>query len=186
MLGSGSIRFDPPLPDWKQEAIAAIPMGLLAKIPLQFKGNRFGLPANSWLTYYTEAREACFFLCWPFGFDLMIGWVGGSFGWELTGAGTQVAIDFALQELRKMFGSEVDKHFIKGAFTQWGKDPWSLGAYASAQPGSAHQRAFLSKPVADKLFFAGEACAGGLAQTCGGAFLNGQALAKSMTQLVED
>ena len=186
VLGSGSIRFDPALPDWKQEAIASIPMGLLAKIPLQFKGTRFGLPANSWLTYYTEAREACFFLCWPFDFDLMIGWVGGSFGWELTGAGTQAAIDFGLQELRKMFGSEVDKHFVKGTFTEWGEDPWSLGAYASAQPGAAHQRAFLSKPIDDKLFFAGEACAGGLAQTCGGAFLSGQFAARGVAPLVKD
>jgi len=186
VLGSGSIRFDPPLPDWKQEAIASVPMGLLAKIPLQFQGSRFGLPANGWLTYHTDSREACFFLGWPFDFDLMIGWVGGRFAWELTGAGTQAAIDFALQELRKIFGSEVDKHFVKGTFTQWGKDPWAEGAYASARPGSAHQRAFLSKPIADKLYFAGEACAGSLAQTCGGAFLNGQSVARTMARLVRD
>jgi len=186
VLGPGSIRFDPPLPDWKQEAIASVPMGLLAKIPLQFKGSRFGLPTNGWLTYHTDSREACFFLGWPFDFDLMIGWVGGRFAWELTGAGTQAAIDFALQELRKIFGSEVDKHFVKGAFTQWGEDPWAEGAYASARPGSAHQRALLSKPIADKLFFAGEASAGGLAQTCGGAFLNGQSVARSVAHLVRD
>lgn len=184
VLGAGKIRFNPPLPDWKQDAIAAVPMGLLAKIPLQFEGHRFGLPTDGWLTYHTQAREACFFLSWPFDFNLMIGWVGGSFAWELTGAGTEAAVDFALQELRKIFGSDVDKHFVKGSFTQWGEDPWSLGAYASARPGSAPQRAFLSKPIADKLFFAGEACAGSLAQTCGGAFLSGQAAARDMAQVL--
>ena len=116
----------------------------------------------------------------------MIGWVGGRFAWELTDAGNQAAVDFALQELRKIFGSNVDRHFVKGAFSRWGEDPWTLGAYASARPGSAHQRASLSKPVADKLYFAGEACAGGLAQTCGGAFLNGQAEARRVAQAVRD
>jgi len=186
VLGAGKIRFDPPLPVWKQDAIAAVPMGLLAKIPLQFQGSRFGLPANGWLTYHTQSREACFFLGWPFDFDLMIGWVGGRFAWELTNAGTQAAIDFARQELRKIFGSEVDRYFVKGTFTRWGEDPWAEGAYASARPGSGHQRAFLSKPIDDKLFFAGEACAGGLAQTCGGAFLNGQSVARDMAHLVGD
>lgn len=77
VLGAGTIAFDPPLPVWKQEAIAHVPMGLLAKIPLQFKGARLDLPVNGSLIYHTEAREACFFLCRPFGFDVMIGFVGG-------------------------------------------------------------------------------------------------------------
>lgn len=62
---------------------------------------------------------------------------------------------------------------------------WTLGAYASAEPGHANQRAFLVKRIDNKLFFAGEACAGGLATTCGGAFLSGQAVARSMAPTIE-
>ena len=185
VLGAGGIRFDPPLPDWKAEAISAVPMGLLAKIPLQFQGTRFDLPENGWLAYHVESREACYFLGWPFGTDLMIGFVGGDFAWDLTRVGTEAAVDFGLQELRKIFGSAVDTHFVKGSFTTWGADPWTLGGYANARPGKAHLRADLSKPVGDRVFFAGEACAGGLALTCGGAFLNGQAVARDVARRVK-
>jgi len=34
VLQSGMIEFDPPLPQWKQDAIDALPMGLLNKIAL--------------------------------------------------------------------------------------------------------------------------------------------------------
>ncbi len=34
VLKSGAIKFDPPLPQWKQDAINALPMGLLNKIAL--------------------------------------------------------------------------------------------------------------------------------------------------------
>ncbi|MEE2981028.1 MAG: NAD(P)/FAD-dependent oxidoreductase, partial [Pseudomonadota bacterium] len=180
VLGAGTIAFDPPLPVWKQEAIAQVPMGLLAKIPLQFKGAGFDLPDNAWLDYYTESREACFFLCRPFGFDVMIGWVGGSFGWELSAAGEAAAVDFARAELRKMLGSDIDKHFTKGALTGWASDPWALGSYAAAMPGHRPARSKLAQRLDDKLYFAGEACAGGFAATCGGAFLNGQSTARNV------
>lgn len=182
VLAAESIAFDPPLPDWKREAIARVPMGLLAQIPLQFEGTTFGVPTHQWLTHYVESSEACFFLAWPFGHNLMIGQVGGRFGWQLTEAGADVAVDFALGTLRKMFGSEVDRHFAGGTITQWAIDPLSRGSYASAEPGQAHQREFLRRPVDDRLFFAGEACAQGFAQTCGGAYLSGVETARRVIE----
>ncbi len=184
ILGAGTIAFEPHLPVWKQEAIAHVPMGLLAKIPLQFKGSGLDLPANAWLSYYTEQREACYFLCRPFGFDLMIGFVGGSFAWELSGEGTATAVDFALGELRKVLGSNIERQFVKGALTDWANDPWSLGAYSAAMPEHAVARAKLAQNIDDKLFFAGEACAGGFATTCGGAFINGQSTARHVARVL--
>lgn len=185
ILGSGTIAFDPLLPVWKQEAIAHVPMGLLAKIPLQFERASLDIPANTWLSYYTEKREACYFLCRPFGFDLMIGFVGGSFAWELSGEGEEAAIDFARGELRNALGSKIDRQFIKGALTDWANDPWSLGAYSAAMPEHASARAKLAQNIDDKLYFAGEACAGGGATTCGGAFLNGKLTARQVAQALK-
>jgi len=180
VLGAGAIAFDPPLPAWKQEAIADVPMGLLAKIPLQFSGERFDLAPNGWLTYHTTSREACFFLTWPFDRNLLIGFVGGRFGWDLSAAGEAAATDFALGELRRILGSRVDKAFTKGAFTQWAGDPWTRGAYAAARPGRTAQRARLAEPLAERLYFAGEAMGGAFAMTCGGAFLSGEAVARAV------
>ena len=58
--------------------------------------------------------------------------------------------------------------------TTWQGDPWALGAYSAARPGQAHQRAFLARPVEDRLFFAGEATSREFFCTGHGAYLTGQ------------
>ncbi|MSP83147.1 MAG: FAD-dependent oxidoreductase [Alphaproteobacteria bacterium] len=184
VLAAESIAFDPPLPGWKRDAIAGLPMGLLAKAPLKLDGETFGLPENGWLSYLTQSTEACYFLTRPFGFDLVIGFMGGRFAWDLTRAGDDVAIDFAKHALRSMLGADADKHVQGGAFTGWGRDPWSHGAYASAKPGSFDARAGIRRAVDDRLFFAGEACAGSFAETCGGAMRNGVDVAKDVDRLL--
>jgi monoamine oxidase len=180
VLGSGAIAFDPPLPVWKQQAIVDVPMGLLVKVPLQFRGTRFGLSGNGWLSYYAKTREVCQFQTWPVDRDLLIGFMGGRFAWDISAAGEAAAVDFALGELRKLFGGAIDKAFVKGALTPWASDPWSRGAYASARPGRVAQRARLAEPIGERIYFAGEAVAGRFAQTCDGAFLSGQAVGREL------
>ena len=183
VLASGAIKFSPGLPDWKESAVNNIPMGLLAKIALQFDGERFGLRPNDWLTYWVNNEmpaEACYFLTWPFDFNLMIGFIGGDFGWELSKQGEDAAVDFALGELVKLFGSDVRKHFVKGMLTDWASNPLTLGAYASPRPGHYDARESLAKPVADRLYFAGEAVAGEYVALCGGAHLSGMSVASKV------
>ncbi|MDZ7829746.1 MAG: NAD(P)/FAD-dependent oxidoreductase [Halofilum sp. (in: g-proteobacteria)] len=187
VLNAGHIVFDPVLPDWKQQAINDLPMGLLAKIALQFDGTRFDLPENSWLTRkVTEPlpAEAAFFTCWPSGFDLMVGFVGGQFGFELSRAGADAAIDFARGELRKLFGSEVDRHFVKGTLTDWADNPLTLGAYAAARPSRANARDDIVEPLGGRVFFAGEACAGAYLATCGGAHKSGAGVAERVATVL--
>lgn len=183
VLGSGAIAFEPGLPDWKQQAIDDLPMGLLAKIALQFSETRLGLAPNDWLTYWVPDEaptEACYFLTWPFDFDIMIGFVGGDFGWDLSAAGTDAAVDFALGEVVKMIGSDASKHFVKGDLTQWANDPLTMGAYAAPRPGRWAARADLARQLGDRVFFAGEAVAGPYVATCGGAYLSGRDVAQDV------
>lgn len=68
VLQAGHIRFTPSLPDRKQQAIADLPMGLLAKIALQFDGARLGFIPNQWLDYWVPNQmpaKACYFITWP-------------------------------------------------------------------------------------------------------------------------
>jgi monoamine oxidase len=174
VLAAERIAFDPPLPPEKLRAIEGLPMGLLAKIPLQFQGTRFGVEPNEWFSYLPESERLVYFLTWPFDSDLMIGFVGGRFGWELSQGSTAAAVDFALEELGKLLGSEVRQRFVQGAFTRWANDADVLGGYAYQRPGYSGARAALAQPLDDRLFFAGEATAGGYSMTCGGAFLSGE------------
>ncbi len=187
VLSAGSIRFTPELPDWKQRAIGNLSMGLLAKITLQFDGERFSIGKNKWLSYVVPndmPAKACYFLTWPFDFDIMIGWIGGQFGWEMSAAGKDAAVDFALEEVVKMVGSDARKHFIKGHLTGWADNPWTLGAYASATPGHYGARAELAKPLADRLFFAGEAVAAPYIMLCSGAYMSGEAVARDVATVI--
>ena len=188
VLGAESIKFSPALPEWKSQAIANLPMGLLTKIALQFDGERFGLRNNEYLIYDIPNEvpaPACYFITWPFDFNHMFGFVGGEFGWELSAAGTDAAVDFALGEVVKMVGSDARKHFVKGHLTGWAENPWTLGAYAAARPGHYKARADLAKPLAERVFFAGEAVAGGYIMLCSGAYMSGENVASSVAAVID-
>ncbi len=186
VLAAERIAFDPPLPLPLREAIARLPMGILCKIPLLLPaGETLGLAPFDDVLLERPGRRDLAFLARPFGQPLMIGFVGGDFGWELSAQGEAAAVDFGRAGIRAIFGADAARKVVRGGFTQWGSDPWSLGAYASAMPGHASARERLLEPVGDRLFLAGEACAGPLAQTCGGAFLSGRATADRVLALLD-
>lgn len=188
VLRAGAIRFAPALPLKTAEAIDHLPMGLLTKIALQTDGERFGLSDNAWLTYKTAEEmpaEACFFLTLPFGQPLLVGFVGGAFGWDLAKAGEAAALDFALGELTKLFGSEARTHIRSGLMTDWATNPMTLGAYASAVPGHFGARAALAEPVGGRIFFAGEAVAGTHIQLCSGAWMSGEVTARAIARTLD-
>ena len=157
VLGSGALTFEPELPDWKNEAVASVPMGVLEKITLQYKA---GLSEAGPGTHLLQARDdgrTGDFLLRPFGSNLAVGFVGGKLAVDLLAAGDAEAVAFKREVLRDVFGSEIDQHFVKGHVTRWHGDPWALGAYSASQPGRNRARKQLIKPVGDRIFFAGEA-----------------------------
>jgi monoamine oxidase len=185
VLGSGAIKFTPELPSTKQQAISDVPMGLLTRIGLQFDGARFGLSPNDLLTYAvpnTLPAEACYFLAFPTGHDIAVGFVGGQFGWDLSRAGEAAAVDFALGEFIKMMGSNARKHFVKGHMSGWADNPLTLGAYSAARPGRASARTVLAEPLGDRVFFAGEAVAGPYIALMSGAHLSGDSVARAVVE----
>ena len=179
-LAAGTVRFDPPLPETKQKAIADVPMGMLVKIPLMIPRERFGVAPFTDLLLERYGQRDIYFLSFPFNYDLMIGFVGGDFGWEMSAAGEEAAVAYAKEALADLFGSSAPGKVTKGAMTKWASNPWTRGAYAAAAPGRFAARAELARPVADRLFFAGEALAGPLVQTCGGAYLSGERTADAV------
>jgi monoamine oxidase len=180
VLASGAIRFTPDLPPEKTQAIDDVPMGLLLKIALQFDGERFGMAENDFLTYAVPdivPAPASYFLTWPTGSDLAVGFAGGAFGWELSAAGEAAAVDFALGAFVAMMGSRARSHFVKGHMSGWASNPLTLGAYSAARPGRHGSRAILGQPLGDRVFFAGEAVADRYHALVTGAHMSGEAAA---------
>lgn len=189
VLAADGIKFVPELPTEKQQAISDLPMGLLVKVPLLFDGARFGLRENEWMSYDipdTSPTRACFLISWPFGYDYVFGNIGGEFGWELSRAGPEATIDFALEEMVSQLGSSVRKHFVKGLATDWATNPLTHGAYAALRPGARGARKALAAPLADKVFFAGEAMGGTRSALVNGALTSGQKAAKKISRALSN
>ena len=187
VLASGAIRFTPALHVAKQEAVHNLPMGLLIKVPLLFDGARLGLKDNEWMSYDipdAATTRACFFVTWPFGYDYVFGNIGGKFGWELSQEGPQAIVDFALEEMVKQVGSDARKRFVKGIATDWATNPLTHGAYAAVRPGGVGARSALSEPVANKLFFAGEAMGGNRSALVNGAYESGRKVARRIADIL--
>ncbi len=187
VLAARHIRFVPELPEEKLSAIEHLPMGLLEKIGLRFDGERFGLADSALTTVLksgSDAREQCQFLSFPTGHDYVVGFVGGSFGWEIAKQGEAAAIDFAVEEFVRAVGSDARKHLTSSVFTGWAEDPNCEGAYSALLPGGAGSREVLAEPLADRLYFAGEATSPDLPALFAGAHLSGvQAAAQVLGRL---
>ncbi|MCG6857285.1 MAG: FAD-dependent oxidoreductase [Salaquimonas sp.] len=180
VLVNRMLRFAPNLPWDHEAAIEDLPMGLLTKIPLAISRDALGKNAFDDVLVESRSNRDIFFLCYPFDLDLVVGFIGGDFAWEIECAGVEAGVHFATEILVGIFGSNIRDAISKGSMTRWGSETWTRGAYAAARPGFAGARDVLSKPVGDRIWFAGEALAGPLMQTCGGARLSGEAVARRM------
>jgi monoamine oxidase len=185
VLASGAIRFAPPLPVAKQEAIHNIPLGNAEKIILRVEGDAFGMRPGSFGIARADVSYTAGYQFHPFERPLVIGFLGGSCARELAAAGEEAMIAFGTGELVQMFGADVRRHIRKSAVTKWADDPFIRGGYSAARPGHAHRRADLAAPLDGKLFFAGEACSIDAYATCHGAYLTGVAAAKAAAAAVQ-
>ena len=162
VLASGKIKFIPKLPIEKYDSFSGISMGTYNHIAVQFKRNFFPHNKDGYIYYKLNNQNTAYpkgvaGLTNLSGSNLSYFDSGGEFSHELESAGEKATIDFVLGELKSIFGSKVDKHLIKAHATSWASNPFTLGSYASAEPGSFHLRKILKQSVGDRLFITGEA-----------------------------
>ena len=183
VLAGGRIKFVPQLPVEKVESFHAISMGFYDHIALLFSEDVFGLGADGYVLHKIGADGKGFgTLTNASGTGLAYCDVGGAFAQELARESERARIDYMLGELSLMLGSDITRSFVRGSATSWGTDPWSLGSYASAEPGRFAMREVLRQPVAEKIYFAGEACHKVRWGTVNGAYLSGQETARRISQ----
>jgi monoamine oxidase len=177
VLAHGRIAFDPPLPARRREALAAVPLGEANKVALAFDRDVFGPDTPCVLHFEHHTAEAMRFEIRPFGRDLAIGYLGGRFAAELEAAGPAAMAAFAEDKLVAVFGAGLRQHIRGVASTGWVGDPEIGGGCSRALPGLAHLRRQLAAPLAERLFFAGEACSLDAYGTVHGAAASGIAAA---------
>ena len=78
------------------------------------------------------------------------------------------------------FGARALHDLSIPAVSEWRHDPWARGSWAVVPPGHADARAALQAPVAERLWFAGEALSRLQWGTAGGAYDEGERAAASV------
>ena len=180
VLASGTIDFDPALPERTQTAIEALPLGAANKVAVSFDRDVFGAEDGYYGLFSSDTAEAMSFQIRPFGWPLAIGYVAGRFCDALEKDGPAAMRAFAVDALISTYGSAIAKRVDAVVCTAWRGDAAVAGAYSAARPGMAAQREILAEPLADKLFFAGEATSVDFYSTAHGAYLSGIAAADAV------
>lgn len=179
VLASGAIRFTPTLPIPFQEAIGSLGMGAYTKIALRVDRKRLASSESRDLIEVGGDGRAMSYELFPDGSNLVLAVLGGDHARALCEAGERAALAYATERLSAMVGSSFRQAVTGGRLSAWWTDPWSRGSYSIARPGRLAAREALREPVGGRLYFAGEASAGGGAMTVGGATLEGRRAAEA-------
>ena len=181
VLKAGALGFSPALPVAKSEAIARGDMGLLNRVTLQF--DHVFWPDNAVLGFAGEASDpfTLFVNAAPnTGKATLIALVTGDQARALEHLGDDAIVSRALATLRRAYGDDVPTPRATN-ITRWGQDPYARGSYsADVLSVRLGDRELLAAPVADKLFFAGEATHAHWSGTVHGAYDSGQRAARDI------
>jgi monoamine oxidase len=155
VLASDAIRFTPSLPDAYREAFAGIPLGVANKVFFTMEEGALPYEGTTNFIGTDETSRTGSYAVRPNGSDVLLAYFGGTLARELELRGEMEV--FARDELKSIFGTEFVRKIRASLTSSWVSDPFSMGSYSAALPGKAHLREQLNRPIADRIYFAGEA-----------------------------
>jgi len=156
LLARGEPRFTPALPAEYEEAFAGLPLGIANKVFLELEPGALPFEGTANVVASATTARTTSFTVRPAGQELVLAYFGGEYARELEAQGALEAT--AREELVKLFGADLGPRIRRSTATAWVGDPWARGSYSAARPGFAHCRTVLAQPVAERVFFAGDAC----------------------------
>jgi monoamine oxidase len=182
----GAVRFSPAL-DAKRDALRGLASGPVTKLVLRFAS-----------AFWEEVqagrfRDASFFhgaidpfpVFWtpaPAHAPLLVAWAGGPRAARLSAAPSDAAVHGALASLSSLFAVAAADELEACYYHDWQADSLARGAYSYVLVGGEAARANLALPLANTLFFAGEATDPEEAGTVTGALQSGVRAAREVLQ----
>ncbi|XP_017490597.1 PREDICTED: possible lysine-specific histone demethylase 1 isoform X3 [Rhagoletis zephyria] len=187
-----TVKFEPPLPDWKQSAIQRLGFGNLNKVVLCFdrifwdpNTNLFGHVGS------TTASRGELFLFWSISQSpVLLALVAGQSAAIMENVSDDVIVGRCIAVLKGIFGNGSVPQPKETVVTRWRADAWARGSYSFVSVGSSgSDYDLLASPVIPpnpantnanqeqdelpRLFFAGEHTIRNYPATVHGAFLSG-------------
>lgn len=164
-----TVKFHPPLPTWKQQAIQRLGFGNLNKVVLCFdrifwdpNTNLFGHVGS------TTASRGELFLFWSITQSpVLLALVAGQSAAIMENVSDDVIVGRCIAVLKGIFGNTAVPQPKETVVTRWRADPWARGSYSFVSVGSSgSDYDLLAAPVTPleddtekgipRLFFAGE------------------------------
>ncbi len=159
VLAAGAIRFDPPLPGSKRDALAAFHTEPATKLLYRFTERRWDPDLTFMAHEGTAARW------WTPGYrregpPVLAAYVTADRARQIDALSEADSLALGLREAAALLGQPALADHMEAALrVRWAADPLARGGYAHVTPGGAGARPLLAAPVEDVLFFAGEATA---------------------------
>ncbi|XP_065074344.1 possible lysine-specific histone demethylase 1 [Ochlerotatus camptorhynchus] len=134
-----TVRFDPPLPEWKQSAIQRLGFGNLNKVVLCFdrifwdpNTNLFGHVGS------TTASRGELFLFWNISQSpVLLALVAGQSAAIMENVSDDVIVGRCIAVLKGIFGNSSVPQPKETVVTRWRADPWARGSYSFVSVGSS-------------------------------------------------
>ena len=163
----------------KNEALKKLASGPVIRVAMRFDRQFWASRAPGVSFFHTpKAPFPTFWTPLPMRGPLLTAWAGGPRAGRLTGASERKLIGHALASVRSVFR---DAPAPAQAYVQdWAQDPFARLGYSYVLVGGESGRAELARPVADTLFFAGEATEAEEPGTVAGALASGERAAKQL------
>ena len=162
----------PTLLKEKDDALAKLESGPVIRVALAFR-QAFWEKEHPGVAFF-HSPEAAFPTFWtplPMHAPLLTCWAGGPKAGKLTGKRPEVLLHHALASVRSVLkGAEEPRAFL---VHDWQADPYARGGYSYVRVGGTGAREELAAPLADTLYFAGEATDVEQSGTVGGALASG-------------
>jgi monoamine oxidase len=188
VLRAHSVVFSPALKE-KQHAMQFLEMGPVIRVSLCCKEKFWEQQkemADLGFLFTDDPQFPTWWTSNPLPYPILTSWAAGPCALQLKGLGTPAIIDQAVQSLARITGVDMRslQAQITGAYTHdWQADPFSRGGYSYAAVGGIDAARALGAPVAETLYFAGEATdSDGRNGTVHGAIASGARAAREVLQ----
>ena len=180
VLQSDQIVFEPALPPLHRIALSRIGMGLFNKIILRFP--RVFWPEEPDFVFVCGGSLCSFYVNFAAyaGVPMLVGLSGGTAAEKIEELADQAIVTRLQKELSSVMGTTIPEP--TGVMIQrWRLDPFARGSYAYLRVGAnGGEPEVLSRPIAGRVFFAGEALHLYDPGTVHGAFWTGQRVARQV------
>lgn len=193
VLKSGTIQFTPPLPEEKRQAILRIGFGNYEKLAMRF--DKFYWPREQQRFNYLSEGEPTLFNAWLnighyTGRPIIMAYHAGRRARKINAWRDDELLAQTLTVMQRIFGDNgfgtipAPQDYLR---TDWQNDPFSCGSYSSDQVGQLPtDRDTLARPIAQQLFFAGEATHPHFYATVHGAYETGVRAAREVAQVLSE